>query len=180
MSRSRGLRPDEAALWAQIVAGIARLDGRPPPASLREMPAPPPIVEPPSGAPPRRMAQKPAVLAPQTIDPRLARRLARGTAAVEGRLDLHGLTQAAAHRRLNAFLLAAQGRGERLVLVVTGKGRDVADADPLAQRRGVLRRLVPLWLADPALRAVVLGFGEAVPAHGGSGALYVRLKRKRP
>jgi DNA-nicking Smr family endonuclease len=176
VTRGGGLSPADAALWARVVEAVEPLGGRPPPAAATAAPAEP--------APaavhlprPRPAAAPPP--APGAIEPRLARRLARGVAAIEGRLDLHGLTQAEAHRRLRAFLLAAQGREARVVLVVTGKGRQDPDADPLASRRGVLRRLVPLWLGDPALRPVVIGFGEAAPAHGGTGALYVRIRRRR-
>jgi DNA-nicking Smr family endonuclease len=73
------------------------------------------------------------------------------------------------------FLHRAQARGHALVLVITGKGT----AAPHGAERGVLRRAVPLWLALPELRALVIGFEEAAPAHGGAGALYVRIRRSR-
>jgi DNA-nicking Smr family endonuclease len=105
------------------------------------------------------------------LETRLRQRLARGRAAVDDTLDLHGYRQDQAHRVLRDFLIRAQARGAKLVLVVTGKGRTAAEP-------GVLRRAVPLWLEAPELRAVVVGFGEATATHGGSGALYVRLRRK--
>jgi DNA-nicking Smr family endonuclease len=105
------------------------------------------------------------------LEPRLRQRLSRGRAAVDDTLDLHGYRQDQAHRVLRDFLIRAQARGAKLVLVVTGKGRTAAEP-------GVLRRAVPLWLEAPDLRPVVIGFGEATATHGGSGALYVRLRRK--
>ncbi len=124
-------------------------------------------------APPKPPAPPP--LAP--LEPKLRRRLSRG-AEVDARLDLHGLTQAAAHGRLIAFLRTAQGNGYGLVLVITGKGEAMS---VLAGEggRGVLRRLVPQWLGAPELRAVVLGFETAGRGHGGEGALYVRVRRLR-
>ena len=120
----------------------------------------------------------PAPLAP--LERRLRRALARGRVAVDAALDLHGMTQAQAHRALRAFLLAAQARGLRLAVVVTGKGGAKLGLDGATRfdEPGVLRRLVPHWLREPHLRGVVLGFEEAGRAHGGAGALYVRLRRR--
>ncbi|MER2606930.1 MAG: Smr/MutS family protein [Siculibacillus sp.] len=117
----------------------------------------------------------PPSLAP--LDDRTRRRLVRGTITIDARLDLHGLTQDAAHSALRRFLISARTRGARIALVITGKGRGGPTAD--VHDRGVLRRSVPHWLADPALRDVVIGFEEAHLAHGGAGAIYVRLRRAR-
>jgi DNA-nicking Smr family endonuclease len=75
-----------------------------------------------------------------------------------------------------SFLAGAQAQGHRLVLVITGKGR-ARESWPAPDERGVLRRLVPQWLALPELRVLVLGFEPAQRTHGGDGALYVRLRR---
>ena len=88
------------------------------------------------------------------------------------------MRQDAAHRTLNSFLAAEQARGSRVVLVITGKGRTAA-GEWRDDAPGVLRRQVPMWLAAPELRAVVIGFDEAAIGHGGAGALYVRLRRGR-
>ena len=110
----------------------------------------------------------------------LARRekqqIARGRTAIDARIDLHGMTQSQAHAALVRFLRRAQGEGARFVLVVTGKGSRAANG---ASERGVLRRQVPLWLQLPELRDTVVGFEEAHVAHGGEGALYVRLRKVR-
>lgn len=130
---------------------------------------------------PAAMAAKPARPAPPApahishgrtsgIDRRSAERLSRGRLPIEGRLDLHGMTQAAAVERLAEFIARAEAAGKRCVLVITGKG--------LASG-GVLRDQVPRWLNLPPNRARVLAFDYAQPQHGGSGALYVLLKRRR-
>jgi DNA-nicking Smr family endonuclease len=111
------------------------------------------------------------------LDRRLRRELARGRGAIDGALDLHGLTQAEAHQALRGFLRHSQARGARLVIVVTGKGGPMDAPGPFGAERGVLRRLAPHWLREPDLRSIVMGFEEAGRAHGGSGALYVRLRR---
>ena len=85
------------------------------------------------------------------------------------------MTQARAHRSLIAFLHRAHGDGAALVLVITGKGQPSASGEA----RGVLRRQLPLWLALPELRSLVLGFDAAHAAHGGDGAFYIRLRRMR-
>ena len=106
------------------------------------------------------------------LDKRTAQRLRRGQIAIEARLDLHGLTQAEAHPMLNEFLGNAQAAGKRGVLVITGKGR----AD---QGYGVLRRAVPTWLNQPPNRARIIAVHDAQPRDGGSGALYLLLRKRR-
>jgi len=110
----------------------------------------------------------------------MKQRVARGRDPIEARLDLHGMTQMQAHAELLRFLRRAQADGARTVLVVTGKGfrsrggKHDADREP-----GVLRRQVPMWLALPEFRLLVVGFDDAHAGHGGQGALYVRLRRAR-
>jgi DNA-nicking Smr family endonuclease len=115
------------------------------------------------------------------FDRRKVRHIARGKVEIDARLDLHGLRQSEARYRLVGFLHAAQSRGHRTVLVITGKG-STTPVDPLAHalgepQRGVLRRLVPQWLGEPDLRAMVVSFTTASLRHGGDGALYVHLRR---
>lgn len=104
------------------------------------------------------------------LDRRSAQRLRRGEMPIEARLDLHGMTQDEAHRALHRFIARMHEEGKRAVLVITGKGTDSG---------GVLRQGVPRWLAEPARRAAILKIETAQPRHGGSGALYVLLRRRR-
>ncbi len=113
------------------------------------------------------------------------RRLAKGHDRIEARLDLHGLTQAEAHAALVGFIHRCHAAGHRMVLVITGKGgpNDApAQAElHLAPRpRGVLRRNLPRWLAEPGLSALVLNYAPAHTRHGGEGALYVTLRNAKP
>jgi DNA-nicking Smr family endonuclease len=103
----------------------------------------------------------------------MKRRVARGAQSIDGRIDLHGMTQAEAHDALLGFMRSRQTRGCKLVLVITGKG---ASGDA-ASGRGVLKRMVPLWLEMPELRSIVVGYESASVRHGGEGALYVRLRK---
>jgi len=107
------------------------------------------------------------------------KKMVRGKLAPEARIDLHGLTLASAHPRLTRFILDAHAQGKRLVLVITGKGRDRDNDGPIPIRRGVLRHQVPSWLTAPPLGAVVLDIRTAHLKHGGEGAFYVYLKRQR-
>jgi DNA-nicking Smr family endonuclease len=136
-------------------------------------PAPPPT----AAEPPADRSAKPSTPPLAPIERRLRRELSRGRAAIDGALDLHGLTQAEAHQALRGFLRHNQARGARLVIIVTGKGGTLDEFSGWPNERGVLKRLTPQWLREPDLRSVVLGFEEAGRAHGGSGALYVRLRR---
>lgn len=121
----------------------------------------------PSGPPPASRTRHAS-----TIERPVHRKLARGRLPLDDRLDLHGLDQEAAHRRLMAFLLSASRRGMRHVLVITGKGASHGS-------EGALKRSVPVWLSQPDFRILVSGYEWAARGHGGEGALYVRLKRRR-
>jgi DNA-nicking Smr family endonuclease len=168
----RRLTVSELRLWKSVTESVARRAGAEPLADIGEEVPPSPVqAAEPALRPPLRTTKKAAVPALAPLESRLRQRLARGRVAVEDTLDLHGYRQDEAHRVLRGFLVRAQARGAKLVLVVTGKGR--AAAEP-----GVLRRAVPLWLEAADLRTVVVGFGEANATHGGSGALYVRLRRR--
>jgi DNA-nicking Smr family endonuclease len=112
------------------------------------------------------------------LDKRTAEKLKRGRYTIERRLDLHGMTQDEAHRALNGFVARAEEDGVRCVLVITGKGvRRLAAGE--AEEFGVLRSAVPRWLNEAPNRARILAFGAAQPRDGGSGALYVLLRRRR-
>ncbi|MET0545624.1 MAG: Smr/MutS family protein [Caulobacterales bacterium] len=104
------------------------------------------------------------------------RKVRRGQIEVEGRLDLHGMTQQAAQSALANFLNAARRDRKRCVLVITGKG----SAEPTwpHPQRGVLRRRLPEWLDGLARDGLVSGFASAHRTHGGDGAYYVFLKTR--
>ena len=105
-------------------------------------------------------------------------RMRRGLLEPDARIDLHGMTQQAAHRTLFTWLAAAHSRGYRLVLVITGKGKRREDTGPIPQRMGALRHQVPHWLHLPPLGPAVLQVSEAHLKHGGGGAYYVYLRRR--
>ena len=176
---------EELALWRQMVADVIPRAGRKAPmdevpavrarGTPAQAPAAPMAFAPPPPEAPARRAKLPP-LAP--IEKKLRRRLASGREAIDERLDLHGMTQAQAHHALSAFIQGAAARGARVVLVITGKGGPGSAAQEFPER-GVLRRAAPLWLGEPSLRALVLSVEEAARPHGGGGAFYVRLRRRR-
>jgi len=180
--RKRALSAEEKALWHAVAKSATPLRRRK--ALVAEdrsddaIEAVRPDSRPEKPAPLRPPAVKPAKPSPPPLAP-LGRReraqLAKGRKPIDARLDLHGMTQERAHRRLVNFLQGASADGATFVLIITGKGR----ASVLATERGVLRRQVPQWLALPELRSLVVGFEEAGIGHGGEGALYVRLRRAR-
>ena len=113
------------------------------------------------------------------MDRRRFEKLRRGRLKPEARLDLHGLTSERAHGALIEFIVSAHSAGLRLVLVITGKGRP-GDADAVApHRQGILRHSLPHWLAAPPLVGRVLQIVPAHQRHGGGGAYYVYLRRRR-
>jgi len=122
------------------------------------------------------------VTPPKGVTPNMDRknfqRLVRGKLEIDGRLDLHGLTQEQAKMMLRTKLLQAHGHAKRLILVITGKGKERTDEfnRPVI---GVLRQNLPLWLRQPPLSSIVLEVTPAQQRHGGEGAFYVYLRRKR-
>lgn len=179
--RERTLSGDEVTLWTHVARTVKPFAGR----ALPEMPVQEPekdlspapaslaLSEPARG----EREARPALLPLAPLERRTLTALRRGQQPLEAVLDLHGLRQSEAHDRLRAFLMREQARGSRLVLVITGKG--AAGDAIMGDERGVLKRIVPHWLRMADLRSTVMGFDDAALNHGGSGALYVRLRRLR-
>jgi DNA-nicking Smr family endonuclease len=188
MAKKR-LSEEDLALWRGVAAQAEPL-GRPgtarkrtptpaPAKPAKQEPAAPPPAAPPvpqPAAPP--VAPIAPVLAGQSPDRRTQTRLKRGQIAIEAKLDLHGLTQGEAHEELRRFIAGSREQGRRCVLIVTGTGVRSGGRGGVREA-GVLRRSVPRWLAEPALREAVLGVAPAEPRHGGQGALYVLLRKRR-
>lgn len=167
--RGRLLTPEEEALWAHVTRHDTRFHPEggvilppeppaPPPASGRkEPPRPSPTLKETPTAPPQRGVY-------DNIDRRTAERFRRGEKRAEAALDLHGLREPVAHLRFREFLESSYQRGRRVVLIVTGKGRE---------GQGVLRAALPRWLEEPDIAPLVLAFDYAQRRDGGSGAYYV-------
>jgi len=198
-----GSSPEDLALWhhtTRSVLPLKKAKARVPevgaPSEVKSRPSPAPVKAPsprlearkepsrttrPAATPRDARPNAPPPLVP--IERRKARRIARGHVEIDARLDLHGLRQADAERRLRTFLMRARADGLRTVLVITGKGgaRDSESGFASSDRseRGVLRRSVPLWLEAPELRDCVAGIAPAHIRHGGSGALYIHLRKVR-
>lgn len=184
--KSRSVTAEERRLWERVMVDVAGPE--PPPDSgvaegggrRAEAPARPtrraPAVPEPAAALPGPASSLAG------LDKRRAQRLRRGQVPIDAELDLHGHNQVQAERALGLFLERARDQGKRCVLVITGKGapEDVGSEGPGPPgRAGVLRAQVPRWLNEPRNRALVVAWHPARPEHGGTGALYVLLRRKR-
>lgn len=181
----RRLSPDEAALWAKVMATVRPIAARPvrvaqpmpapasPPAPARK-PAGrvPPLPAPP---PPRAVTRPLAQHA--TLDGGWDRRLGRGTVAPDATVDLHGHSLASAHGLLDSALDRAIARGDRVVLLVTGKPPRAESERPHA--RGAIRAAVHDWLHASRHADAIAAVRGAHPRHGGAGALYIVLRRTR-
>lgn len=169
MSKSRReLSAEEKKLWRRVAATVkphraapAENDTAAPPLRAKSKPAPP------APAPHRSSA---TITSLPPADRGSEKRVRRGRIEIGATLDLHGHTQDSGRAALMRFLRAAQARGDRAVIVVTGVGRGGA---------GVLKRRLPEWLAEPELRPLTSGFAQAHRTHGGAGAFYVFVKRSR-
>lgn len=190
----RKLRPDEVELWQRVAKTADRLKPERPAADVmaevfekappakngisQKFKAPQTTDAKTSNLPGIMTSQKPA---PLKMDRKAYDRLKRGKLKPEGRIDLHGMTMDEAQPALTAFIMSSVAKERRLVLVITGKGqrKAVNDVGPIPERPGILRRNVPHWLQVPPLAQVVLEVVEAHGRHGGGGAYYVYLRRKR-
>jgi DNA-nicking Smr family endonuclease len=176
MTKKRRLTDEEIRLWNRFTAGIERIDKD----KLPTKPSPQPEArdktaansnsQPTESSKRAKVPQAPSASDLANTDRRTWQRLKRGQIAIEGRLDLHGRTQIEAHDALGRFLQTSSMRGLRCVLIVTGKGVD---------GQGVLRQMVPRWLAEEANRKRVITYCSAHARHGGNGALYVLIRRQR-
>ena len=191
--RKRTLTPDEVSLWTHVTKHVAPIEKQKAKAEpVAEVIAPIPelkTVSPPAKmvratksvapAPPPPPKAAPAIPPLAPLEKRLRQRLSRGAQPIDSVIDLHGKRQDEAHEALRRFVLGAHQMGYSVILVVTGKGASGTDDHGIFEERGVLRRTVPHWLRMPDMRPFVIGFEPAAPHHGGSGALYVRIRRKR-
>ncbi|GAA0747474.1 DNA mismatch repair protein MutS [Sphingomonas sp. ABOLD] len=193
----RDLAPEEAALWQKVIASVTPLHVRTAPKRLAPEPAPAPVPQPvarPARAPlvipigkltPTRPARPAITLSTpmpdtherRTLDASWDRRLSRGLVAPESSIDLHGHNLHAAYDRLDAGLAQAIARGDRVLLLVTGKPPRPESERPHA--RGAIRAAVGDWLAASRHSDKIAAVRQAHPRHGGAGALYIVLRRPR-
>lgn len=178
---ARRLHAEEKALWEKVVATVrpmtprAEGDPAPPPERMRE---PPPLhraaharpLPPPARAAPARPGPG------TTLDAGWDRRLARGLVAPDMVVDLHGHDLDGAYRLLDDWLDRAVRSGARLLLLVTGKP---PSSDHRPVMRGAIRAAVGGWLAASRHAGAIAAVRGAHPRHGGAGALYIVLRRRR-
>ncbi|NNK16066.1 MAG: DNA mismatch repair protein MutS [Sulfitobacter sp.] len=197
MTRNRRhgrLNEDDLALWRQVTDRTEKLD-------LKSLFTP--EIDAPAPAPPALRKSKTVVMgrpvgkpkrsghdlvpslpdqlkrAPVQMDQKAFGKMKRGKLKPEGRIDLHGMTLDRAHPALTRFIMSAHQSGKRLVLVITGKGKQRDEGGPIPVRHGVLRHQVPQWLSMAPLSSIVLQVTQSHVSHGGQGAYYVYLRRQR-
>jgi DNA-nicking Smr family endonuclease len=172
-SRSgKKLTDEDRVLWNLVAKSAKPLKGRNP---LEDEPSKPAAKEK-IAAPAAKAVASPTAASPKrqhvthVLDRPTLDKLSKGKLPIEGRVDLHGMTQSEAHALLLSFLQRAHAGGVRYVLVITGKGFS-------SDGNGVLKRQVPAWLSTPPFRALVSSHDLAARQHGGEGALYIRLRK---
>lgn len=197
--RNKGLSPEDRRLWdayGKLMDHRRPTDPTPEPPHPKHPPRPVapevPAAQDPSPrpfqiggraktAPPAHQLHIPAPDrlhdAPRRMDAKAHKRLRTGKIRPEARIDLHGMTLAEAHPALAGFVLWAQGQGKRVVLVITGKGREDRSGDPIPTPTGRLRHQLPLWAHQPPLLGIVQQVVPAHQRHGGAGAFYLYLRR---
>lgn len=183
----RRLTPEEQALWAKVTATVhpfgttglrrprAQSNGSMQNGSMQDAPLPPPL---------------PVKVVPsdrETLDRTWDRRISSGKIGIDATIDLHGMTREAARTRLHELIFRAARNGMRTILAITGKGGNAmpAPADLMpglggtTTPRGSIRAEVARWLAEPAVSPYVAAVRRAHPRHGGQGAIYIVIRRRR-
>lgn len=175
--RHKTLSDEDRVLWNLIARSTKPLKGK------LSVDIPDPVALPTQSAASAAMAQAMASSSPTTAAPAKRQhvthsldvptldKLSKGRLPIEGRVDLHGMTQDEAYSLLLSFLARAYAGGVRYVLVITGKGSSSGG-------EGVLRRAVPAWLTTPPFRMLVSSHDHAARHHGGAGAIYIRLRKR--
>ncbi len=192
------LSEEERDLWEHTARSIAPIKGKkgrvhaaledaeavvpPKREPVKHQPAAPKPVPVKATAPVRIVKPAPGP-APLSLERKKTRKVSSGRVEIEGRIDLHGMRQSEAHAALTRFLHRSYASGKRWVLVITGKGaaQRTAHDERLEHEgveRGVLRRNVPRWLAEPDLAPIIIGFTTAAIKHGGEGALYIHIRKR--
>ncbi len=128
---------------------------------------------------PEVIVSAPRALTSPTMDRRNFNRLQKGQMPIDARLDLHGMTVEQAKLRLKSFLLNAHARGDRVILVITGKGLRSGFDEFNRPNRGVIREGLPQWVKDKEIAPMIVQITPAHRQHGGDGAFYLYLRRKR-
>ena len=184
--------PHDFHLWTAVAStvdplrrkGLLKFANAPLPLPVEE-PSPVATKPPPGKRPPKKPFLPPyqaplpnAKVPDKAVDPAIRKKVGRGRIEIDGRIDLHGMTQLEARGALHGFIHARFARGDRTVLVITGKGSKT-DNDYIAAmtERGILRTMLPIWLSEPGLSPMISGWSVASRGHGGEGAWYVRLRR---
>ena len=193
----RKLRPDEEDLWRKVTEKAERLHPEKPfklsdfvtkttvrKENKRVFNSVPKTILGGTGIPKTQIHLTPSIsdqvgAARVQMDLKAFGQMKRGKLRPEAKIDLHGMTLDRAHPALTRFILSAQAQGKRLVLVVTGKGKERDDGGPIPVRFGVLRHQVPQWLSMPPLSSAILQITESHVRHGGGGAYYVYLRKVR-
>ena len=189
--KRRDLTPEEQALWDLVTKGDVRLRNR------KSATSPSPLVGeggvggifprvrskplrvPPLPNPPPQGGRESLLQGDYAgIDRNTATRFRKGKFPLDATLDLHGMNREKAYKTLAGFIKNHYEQGSRCVLVITGKGQKLME-ETEPNSRGVLRECLPQWLDEPSLKPVILAFDNARQQHGGSGAFYILLRRKR-
>jgi DNA-nicking Smr family endonuclease len=170
-------------LWSEVAQTVLPLKPRRRVRLKAPLPLPPAVSPAPQRSkiiamPPYQSPQTPGAPPVGVIEPKLRQKLGRGRVPIEGTLDLHGMRQDEAFAALIRYVNARAARGDRTILVITGKGLKKLNGDPTTiVERGVLRSMLPIWLNSPELKPLVAGWDTSAQGHGGEGAWYVRLRR---
>jgi DNA-nicking Smr family endonuclease len=189
---ARALSEEEQILWSKVIKQVAAIENLPP---LVFHHTKPPIRTAPKETPkeikPFRIgakvstppltpsfAERPTQTSPN-MDRRNFQRLLKGQLEIDATLDLHGLTADQARLQLQTFIQNANRIGNRLLLIITGKGNSKSVDEFNRPRAGVLKSGVRDWLGTSPLSGKILQVTQAHGKHGGGGAYYVYLRRQR-
>lgn len=182
----RPLSAGEKALWQKFIetvepldaARVKRIDSMPVQKRLPEVKGP--ITAATFGGTAKAVPLNDQKPVPETagLDGHWDRRISKGVIHPDVTVDLHGHSLSSAHGRLDSALELSIAAGHRAILLITGKARS-AEQRHREGGRGAIRAAISDWLAASRHAPNIAAVRRAHPRHGGAGALYIILRRRR-
>lgn len=182
----RPLTAGEKALWQKVIetvepldqARVSRIKALPVAKKLRDVRGP--ITAESFGGASKAIPLRDQNPIPEKtgLDGHWDRRLQKGVVYPDVTIDLHGYTLSSAHGRLDSALELSIAAGHRAILLIAGKERSEQQRREQGGR-GAIRAAIADWLAASRHAPAIAAVRRAHPRHGGAGALYIILRRRR-
>lgn len=170
--------PEDNEVWQELIEDIAKIKKAPKATSLpklKDIKIRPTL----NVTPPSTQINSDLFDNTANIDGNSMRRFQKNDYPVEATLDLHGYTESRAYEAVHNFIQKSYQYGRRCVIIVTGKGYHASNDEDIFSNRAILKNAVPNWLNSEQLKPFILSFTHPKAELGGSGALYILLRKNK-